>query len=129
MDTSAWIALHEPRDQNHTSAKARLTRLVESHELLVSGWHTLVEFADGLARHYDQSHASREIARLRASPRLRIEDSEPHHDAALAIFDDMTSWNVDLSDCLSFALMRSAALERVFTYDTDFAKAGFEVLG
>lgn len=38
-------------------------------------------------------------------------------------------WNVDLSDWLSFALMRSKQTARAFTYDGDFRKAGFRPEG
>lgn len=129
VDTSAWIALHEPRDQNHATAKKRLLDLLAAKELLVVGWHTLVELADGLARHYGQKEAAQELERLLKSPSIRVEPSEPHLATARKIFAGRAGWNVDLSDCLSFALMEAKRLGRVFTYDADFAKAGFRPEG
>lgn len=129
VDTSAWIALHEPRDNNHQAAIKRLRVLFDSQETLVAGWHTLAELADGLVRHYGQKEASAELERLLRSPRLRVEPSEPHLPAARELFRLRPGWNVDLSDCLSFALMTAKNIERVFTYDRDFAKAGFRLDG
>lgn len=129
VDTSAWIALHEPRDTNHGAAKRRLDALLKAQDVLVAGWHTMVELADGLARHYSQRAASTELERLLSSPRLRIEPSEPHGAAARELFGSRPNWGVDLSDCLSFTLMRAKSISRVFTYDHDFRKAGFEVEG
>ena len=58
-------------------------------------------------------------------PQLAKDDAN----RATDIFETRTDWNVDLSDCLSFALMEYLGVTRVFTYDSDFAKAGFEVVG
>lgn len=127
MDTSAWIALHEPRDRNHRGARERLAGLLDDGAVLVTGWHTIVELADGLARHYGQREAVREVNRLLASEHLRTERSEPHLERALSIFESRPSWNVDLSDCLSFALMEAAEIRTAFTFDSDFRKAGFGV--
>jgi uncharacterized protein len=129
VDTSAWIALHEPRDANHKRATQALNALMAGGEVLVVGWHTLVEFADGLARHYDQRHASAEIERLLSSPRVRVEPSDTVAAEAREMFSKRGNWNVDLSDCLSFALMHSKAIRRVFTYDRDFTKPAFELVG
>lgn len=55
--------------------------------------------------------------------------SEPVFAKALDIFDTQLDWDGDLSDCLSFALMEALGIQRAFTYDADFAKAGFEIIG
>jgi predicted nucleic acid-binding protein len=102
---------------------------LDSQETLVASWHTLVELVDGLARHYGQKEAAAELERLLGSARLRVEPSEPHLPAAQEWFRSRPNWNVDLSDCLSFALMTSKKIERAFTYDRDFAKAGFRLEG
>lgn len=128
LDTGALIALYEPRDTNHGSAKRRLDQLRTDREVLVSGWHTIVEFIDGLAHHYTQARAAQELDRLRSSPRLRIEDTEPYRQAAIEILDSRTDWGIDLSDALSFATMEALELQAAFAYDEDFEMAGFEVL-
>lgn len=129
VDTSAWIALHEPRDKNHARAKKALQGLGNRAEILLTGWHTLIELADGLARHYDQARASREVERLLRSPRLRVEPSEPYLEAARELFAGRRDWNVDFSDCLTLALVSSRGIRTVFTYDSDFAKPGFLLEG
>jgi uncharacterized protein len=129
VDTSAWIALHEPREGDHKAAKRTLERLVKANAVMVVGWHTVTEFADGLARHYDQGKAAEQVARLLASPRVRIEPNEPHLPRALELLRTRPEWDVDLSDCLSFALMEGLGLREAFTYDADFRKAGFTTLG
>lgn len=127
VDTGAWIALHEARDQNHAAAVERLRALHRAGETLVTGWHTLVEYADGLARHYDQRTASKELATILRSPAIRVAPSEPGMTTALELLSSRADWNVDLSDCLSFALMKAQGIARAFTYDADFRKAGFTI--
>lgn len=129
IDTSAWIALHEPKDKNHARARKALAGIVAENETLMCGWHTLIELADGLALHYDQATADRELARILASPRVKVEPSEPHLPRALELLRERPAWNVDLSDCLSFALMEAVGLRRAFTFDKDFGKPGFDVVG
>lgn len=129
VDTSAWIALHEPREGDHAAATKALARLVKGNAVLVTGWHTLTEFADGLARHYDQATAAAQVGRILASPRVRVEPSEPHLPRALDLLRTRPEWDVDLSDCLSFALMDGVGLRQAFTYDADFRKPGFTLLG
>ena len=96
--------------------------------MLVTGWHTLVEFVDGMQQRHGQREAWQATERILGSGRVRVEDSFPVRDEALAIFEQMSDWNVDLSDCLSFSLMRAQGIRRAFAFDRDFEKAGFELL-
>lgn len=129
IDTSAWIALHEPGDSNHRKATAALAALLRRKRTLVSGLHTAVEFGDGLTRHYGQEPAAAAIEKILQSPSVRWLPSEPHFEAARKIFSSRGSWGVDLSDCLSFALMEARGVEAAFTFDSDFQKGGFEIVG
>lgn len=128
VDTSAWIALHEPRDEHHASAKDCLSRLRRERTHLVTGTHTLIEFIDGLTHHYDQATAARELERLQTSASLRIEPTHDVQEAAAERFQARPDWNIDLSDALSFAFMENAGIDRAFAYDDDFRKPGFDVL-
>jgi len=42
---------------------------------------------------------------------------------------DRLGWGIDLSDALSFAVMEHEGIDEAFTYDDDFEKAGFEIVG
>ncbi|HVM46142.1 MAG TPA: PIN domain-containing protein [Candidatus Thermoplasmatota archaeon] len=129
VDTSAWIALHEPRDANHERAREQLHSLVERRIGLLTGWHSVVEFADGLARHYDQRTAADQVERILTSRVVRVVSSEPHLRAALDVLRKNPEWGLDASDALSAALMRAEGVGTVFTYDSDFTKLKFNVIG
>lgn len=129
LDTGALIALYERRDDHHADAKRRLSSIRERGELLVTGWHTITEFIDGLCHHYGQPQAAEELAKLRDTPSLRIVKTEERRDEAVSILQDRTGWAIDLSDAFSFAVMSEEDIDTAFTYDDDFEKAGFEVVG
>lgn len=90
----------------------RLRSYVERNELLVAGWRTIVEINDGLVRHYSPKEAATELARLLSSPRIRVEDSEPHLPGAMELLRGRPNWGVDLSDCLSFSLMKAKGIQQ-----------------
>ena len=129
VDTGAWIALHESRDSHHDEARRQLAAIREDGELLVTGWHTVVELVDGLCHHYDQARAVKQLDRLRESPSVRIVDTESLRTEATSLLQDRLRWGIDLSDALSFAVMEHEGIDEAFTYDDDFEKAGFEIVG
>lgn len=128
VDTGAWIALHEPRDRHHAAAKRFLDRCLADRTRLVTGWHTIIELVDGLTHHYDQDTAVDRLTRLTASRSVTILPSEPLREEALDLFTRHRGWEVDLSDCFSFALMEAEGIDTAFAFDADFEKPGFQVL-
>lgn len=129
VDTSAWIALKEARDSHHKRATEKMRKLIGSRAQLVTGLHTIVEFVDGVAQRHGQGDAARTYDWIAQSPSVRVLASDGHRDDAVALLRARTGWDVDLSDCLSFAMMTSEGIRHVFTYDRDFEKAGFERVG
>ena len=127
IDTSAWIALHEPRDQHHGRAIEILHNLTKDRVPIVCGWHTVVEFGDGLARHYDQRTAAEKLDLILASRLVRILPSEPHLADALHLLRTAPQIGIDPSDALSAAMMKAHRLRGIFTFDADFEKLGFEL--
>jgi predicted nucleic acid-binding protein len=128
IDSGALFALADRTDGKHAEACRVAATIATPQDEWVSGWHTLVEFADGLARRHGQAVATAKLEELVANPRLHVLPSEPHLEAARRVLAERTAWGVDLSDCLSFSLMRAHGIRRVFTFDSDFKKAGFQVV-
>lgn len=129
IDTSALIALHEPRDKHHEAAVLTLRRLQERKEPLIVGWHTFVEFLDGLEKHYDQATAAQSGTKILTSPRIRVVGTESQREPALRLLVERTDWKVDLSDCISFAFIAAKRIRGAFTYDQDFSKPGIPIVG
>jgi predicted nucleic acid-binding protein len=72
----------------------------------------------------------RRFARLlRESPTVRrVRISEASVDASLALLPPHGDERWSLTDGTSFGTMREAGVKRAFTFDPNFAEAGFEVL-
>lgn len=55
--------------------------------------------------------------------------AEGHHRAGMAALLTAGRRDLSLVDCVSFLIMRASAIRRVFAFDDDFRRQGFEVLG
>lgn len=128
VDTSALFALADPRDREHAVALAAAARSAQRGDTWVTGWHTLYEFTDGVCDRMGQKAAAERLHRLVGNPRLRVQSSEERLSDARRLLETRVDWGVDLSDCLSFAIMRNLGIRRAFTFDLDFEKAGFETV-
>ena len=47
--------------------------------------------------------------------------------AALLLFEKFADQKVSFTDCISFAMMRTAGISSAFTFDRHFQSAGFSV--
>ena len=54
--------------------------------------------------------------------------NDSYQKIAWEIFQKIKDKNVSFFDCTSFAVMESLGLKKVFSFDVDFAKYGFEVV-
>lgn len=128
IDTNVLFALADSRDGRHREAVRVLAGLQAQRHLLTLGWHTAIEFADGVSESKGQASASHFLEALLASPRFRVVSSEAAAAQAREVFSERPNWKVDFSDCLSFAVMRAHGIRTAFTFDSDFKKAGFETV-
>lgn len=126
VDTSAWFALMSRTDQNHESARSTLERhfdddllthnyvIVETLALVRNrlGWQASVDFEDDLL------------------PVAEVEwIDESTHRVAYAAYSAGERRGVSLVDFVSFEVARRWAVEAVFTYDGDFERAGYRIVG
>jgi predicted nucleic acid-binding protein len=125
-DTGALLALFNPRDEYHRRARtfvneATSVRFVVT-ELIVSETVTRLRARTGAARAADAGAAllnSRRYEVLFADTRLL--------DAGLGNLRRFADRRLSLVDAVSFAVIRSLALDGAFTFDRDFRDCGFAV--
>lgn len=125
VDTSAWIALFKPDDEFHARGRAIWERLKEQASSLITSDWVFVETMAYLTRRLGRRVAHERGVTLLQSTRLRLVHMEPalFHRA----WDRLGQAQGDLSlvDCGSFSLMEELGVTRAFTFDDDFARAGF----
>jgi predicted nucleic acid-binding protein len=129
VDASAWIALFDKSDQFRPRAATYWQRLQREQRLLITSDYVLNEaytlirrgrsglpMAISLHNLVESSHL---IDVVPVDPLLRAQGWE-----LFIRYDDKV---LSFTDCVSFALMRQRGLFEVFSFDEDFARAGFVV--
>jgi uncharacterized protein len=127
VDTSAFYALIDRRDQHHRHAKAFLTACSKRGRGLVTSTDVFDETVTLLRYHLEHGVAVAFGDKLTKSKWCRVlEVSEALRRSAWDVFVRYSDQSFSPTDCTSFAMMRSMGLEEAFTFDRrDFAAAGF----
>ena len=129
VDTSAFLALENRKDQYHQSALMFRDSLLKSKESLITSDYVL-----------DESYT---IIRLRAGHKIAVRFGEMIQATALIeiryltketlqeawdIFKSFSDKEFSFTDCTSFALMQSLQIRVAFTFDEHFNQFGkFEI--
>jgi uncharacterized protein len=127
VDTSAWLALADSHDHDHSPA-------IESRRRIIKG-----EFGKQVTTNYVMSETVTIVRRRLGLPKavelasaVRIGKEvglfwvEPvHHQEALDLMAAHADKEWSVTDCVSFVMMRSLGLRDAFTFDRDFVQAGF----
>lgn len=128
VDTGAFLALYNNRDQYHSTASARWKQVARERLICVTSNFVLNETFTLLARRAGYRFAAARARSLYASETLTI--VRPTHEdeiSALAFFEKYADQEIGFTDCISFALMHKRRIRDVFSFDHHFARAGFEL--
>jgi len=125
IDTSAFLALENRKDQYHKPALMFRDSLLESKESLITSDYVL-----------DESYT---IIRLRAGHKIAVRFGEMIQATGLIeikyltkeilreawhIFKSFSDKEFSFTDCTSFALMESLQIKAAFTFDDHFNQYG-----
>ncbi len=128
LDTSFLIALSDEKDKNHKRAKTSLMELVGKGGRFVTGRNILNEYLDGVTKRISKEKAIEELNNILDSKLLVIEPvTEKDWDRAIIYFRKYNDQQIDLTDCLSFAIMERLEMKSALTFDNDFKIHGFEL--
>lgn len=125
VDTSAWVAVTNRRDQYHAEAGNFYQGIFKDHELLTTN---LVAAETYILLRLD---CGLEVAlgwweRIASSLKVKIIYVDPDlTEEAITIlrrYDDQT---FSLTDAISFALMKKMKITAAFAFDVHFTTAGF----
>jgi uncharacterized protein len=124
VDTSAFYAILDADDENHTSSAETWRHIMNSDEAVVSTNYVLVEtFA------LVQNRLGLEAVRKFQEdivPVLQIEFVTPEiHRVGIASLLTASRRNLSLVDCISFEVMRDTGIRSVFAFDDHFHQYGF----
>lgn len=125
VDTSALYALLDEGDEHHAEASDALRRLVGTE--LVSHAFVVVEACALVGRRLPWPASERLIDGLLPIIDVRSVDDDLFR-GVMEGYRRSASARISFVDHASFALMRSLGIARVFAYDDDFAREGFELI-
>ena len=127
VDTSAWIALFNQDDKFHREAaafwtyvQARRLRVVTNDYIMDETYTHLRRLQNGLLR------ATRAYQAVEQSKWIQFVEVDTEYRArGWSIFQGYQDKVFSFTDCVSFGMMHSLAVYQAFTFDEDFARAGF----
>lgn len=126
VDTAAWIALVNTRDELHNRAAQTMAELRRRNVALVTTEFVLLEVANALCTSAWRAKSVKLIDGFRSVPNLRI---IPADTMLLAEGWELYRSRLDkewsLTDCISIFILRKESIEQVFTSDHHFEQAGF----
>ena len=130
VDTSAWFALLAERAAQRPEATATFAEIEKGrYGAPVTTDYVLDETFTLLRQRVGLSPVARLSGLLRESPSIRrVRVSEAIFDESLKMMLSHSDKKWSFTDCTSFVTMRETHILRAFTWDHNFAEAGFEVL-
>jgi len=130
VDTSALLALANPRDQYHASAVATARRFLSAGGRWLGTPLVLGELHTHLLHRRGAAVARAVLGALLADPAYEwVDVSAPLlREASAHWLERYPDQRFSLTDAVSFEVLRRQRLQTAFAYDRDFQTAGFELL-
>jgi len=128
IDTGAFLARYLSKDQYHGEAHAFWDSIRRKSETCVTSNFVLDETFTLLGRRTGYGFAAQRAKNIYASESLNIlRPSLEDELKALGFFEKYSDQRLSFTDCVSFVLMKSQNIKRVFTFDKHFQIAGFQM--
>lgn len=125
-DTAYFLALTNPRDALHASARSWSETLIRP--VVTTSW-VVQELADGLCAPATRAAFIRIFASMEADPETTIIPFEaPLWRRGLELYARRPDKAWSLTDCISFVVMSERDLTEALTGDHHFEQAGFRAL-
>jgi len=130
VDTSAFVALVDRKDRNHTAAKRTLRALGKNRTPLITSTYVADEVITLTRMRLGHAPAVEAGEALLRSRWCRLLDVDTGiRESAWNIFVRYDDHYFSFTDCTSFALMRTLEIDEAFTFDrSDFSAAGFAAI-
>lgn len=126
VDTAGWYALVDANDQHHDRAKEWFD---QSDGFLITTDYVFDEIVTLIRQKLGHDRAVTFGQKLHESSRTRLRNvQQQDRDSAWELFQTYDDEQFSFTDCTSFAVMEQEGTERVFTFDHDFAIAGYHTL-
>jgi predicted nucleic acid-binding protein len=129
VDTSAFLALVNEKDTNHTDAVHFLEKIKEGRikirkiitsDYIIDETLTRIRYSVG---HQEAVEWGKDI--LASNVVERFEVGIEIFELAWKLFQTYDDKKLSFTDCTSFAIMKKKGIEKAFSFDEDFERIGF----
>ena len=128
IDTGAFLARHLSRDRYHGQANSVWKSIQNKREVCMTSNFVLDETFTLLGRRAGYGFAAQRARNIYASEWLNIlRPNKDDEKKAIDIFEKYSDHRLSFTDCISFVLMQSKKIKRVFTFDHHFQIFGFQI--
>lgn len=128
VDTSAYFALTDRRDENHEAAVRIIQQLIRERTELLTTNYIVAETHTLILNRIGYTTALRVIEAIYQSQTRIYRVREAEERKALDIIRTYTDKDFSLVDAISFATMERFHVTQAFTFDHHFAQYGFSLL-
>ncbi|CAB5141495.1 hypothetical protein D3OALGA1CA_3883 [Olavius algarvensis associated proteobacterium Delta 3] len=129
IDTGAFLARYLRNDQHHHGAVSTWEKLGSNRETCITSNFVLDETFTLLGRRAGYDFAVQRAKNFYASQALTIcRPDRADEIKALQFFSKFADQRVSFNDCISFVLMKRERINRVFSFDRHFERAGFHLI-
>jgi predicted nucleic acid-binding protein len=126
VDTSAFLAVLDEGDSNHSEAKAFWEKIINEGDLLLCHNYILVETSALVLRRLGMEAIR--VFEQDIMPILRIIwVNKEVHSAAVGAHLVADRRTLSLVDCVSFEIMRRTGVQKAFAFDRHFRDYGFDL--
>ena len=132
VDTSAFLALVNDKDTNHTAAlhflekikngRIKISKII-TPDYIIDETLTRIRYSMG---HQEDVEWGKDILASKVIEKIEIQ--KEIFGLAWELFQTYEDKKLSFTDCTSFALMKKKGIEKVFSFDEDFARLGFVLI-
>ncbi len=129
VDTSAFLALVNEEDNNHTEAASFLEKIksgrvkikkIITSDYIIDETLTRIRYSVG---HQEAVEWGKDI--LASNVIEKLEVGREMFGLAWELFQTYSDKKLSFTDCTSFAIMKKKGIEKAFSFDEDFKRIGF----
>jgi predicted nucleic acid-binding protein len=127
IDTGAFLARHLSKDQHHFQAKDYWRVIKKRNEACATSNFVLDETFTLMGRCAGYNFAAQRARNIYASESIQIlRPTKEEELKAIDLFEKYSDHRLSFTDCISFVLMKTEKIKRVFTFDHHFQFLGFQ---
>ncbi len=128
IDSDAFIGIESASDSLHSTAVQLLEQLQGNPFSLYTSWDVVDEVATKLSYYVSREHSLSFIQFLDEYNIHILYPTKERHRNAVALFSQISSKRVSMTDCMNMTLVTELELDCIFSFDKIYKRQGYKTL-